>query len=184
MIKEVRSFLSSFPTRPALTKILIDGVRKWLADQPIHAIHYPPQYRSMIVKQTAAGWNQIFLGRFVKEWIGFQEDSLRTISNRKTKQSGTVWLQGIITIIWQHVSKEWETRNKARHGHDAATQEMARFEQAKRETIEIYATRNEILPEYNSLEEHFAAEPTSRGLRQWLDTWQSTVTLDKTTTIP
>jgi hypothetical protein len=189
MIKEVRKFITSFPTRPALTKILVDGLRKWLANQPIHAIQYPQKYRAMIIKQTAAGWNQIFLGGFIKEWIGFDEETLSTITNRKPKQSGSTWLQGIILIIWRHVHKEWETRNKARHGHNAATQETARLEQAQRETAEIYATRNEILPEYqdvlyDSIEQHFAAEPTSRGLRQWLDTWQSTVTPDKPTTIP
>jgi hypothetical protein len=187
MIKDVRKFAASFPTRPALTKILIDGLRKWLADQPIHAIQYPQQYRNMIIKQTAAGWNQIFLGRFVKEWVEFEEATLNTISNRKPKQSGSTWLQGIITIIWNHVQKEWETRNKARHGHDPETQEIARIEQAQRETAVVYSTRNEILPEfqdvfYDSLEDHFEAETTSLGLRQWLNTWQSTVTPAHTTT--
>jgi hypothetical protein len=180
MIEDVRAFATSFPTRPALTRVLLDNMKKWLADQPVVATDYPPMYREMITKQTAAGWNQIFLGRFVKEWIQFQEDSLGTISNRKPKQSGAIWLQGIITIIWQHVHQEWETRNKARHGHDAETQEIARLEQAQRETAEIYATREQINPEYqdvfyDSLEEHFEAEPTALGLRQWLNTWQLTV---------
>jgi hypothetical protein len=180
MIEDVRAFATSFPTRPALTRVLLDNMKKWLADQPVVATDYPPMYREMITKQTAAGWNQIFLGRFVKEWIQFQEDSLGTISNRKPKQSGAIWLQGIITIIWQHVHQEWETRNKARHGHDAETQEIARLEQAQRETAEIYATREQINPEYqdvfyDSLEEHFQAEPTALGLRQWLNTWQLTV---------
>jgi ribonuclease HI len=180
MIEEVKTFATSFPTRPALTRILLDGLRKWLADQPFLSTDYPLMYQEMIRKQAAAGWNQLFLGRFVKEWIQFQEHSLSTISNRKPNQSGSTWLQGIITIIWKHVHKEWETRNKARHGHDPETQEAARLEQAQRETAEIYATRDDILPEhqdvfYESLEEHFEAEPTALGLRQWLNTWQSTV---------
>lgn len=106
-----------------------------------------------------------FSCRLVTEWIEVQEEFIRTISNRKPNQSGSTWLQGIITTIWCHVYQEWETWNEARHSHDTESQEIAQYEQAQRETVEIHAIQSKILPEfqdvfYDSIEDHFEVKWT------------------------
>ena len=89
-------------------------------------------------------------------------------------------MTGLISIIWNNVHDCWLTRNGAKHGTDAASKEIARQEEAKREITHLYGLRQQMLPSdrellYNSPEEHFVRDPTSRGMRQWINTWKHVV---------
>ena len=51
------------------------------------------------------------------------------------------------------------------------------MEQAIKQTAALYEIRENVLPRdkkyfYESITEHHEKEPTSRGLRQWLSTWE------------
>ena len=74
----------------------------------------------------------------------------------------------------------WLIRNLAQHGLDKTEQERKQIELAQRQTAELYKTKNKVLPRdhdlfYNTLEEHYEQEPSSRGLFQWINTWQPVI---------
>ena len=76
--------------------------------------------------------------------------------------------------------KAWETRNDAQHGVDAVTREIALVTMARKQTAAMYEIRHDVLPRdhslfYSNLDEHHQREPTSRGLTQWLSTWQPVI---------
>ena len=80
-------------------------------------------------------------------------------------------------MIWKNVYATWVTRNSVRHGVDATSREAVLAEMAMKQTEELYSLRHEVLPRdrdlfYTSLEEHHQKEPTSKGLIQWLNTWE------------
>ena len=180
MFKDLRAFFGWHPTRPELAEILLVALKLWLLDQQVIIPVHPIVYASLISKQYRAGWEQLFFGRFVLEWAELQEDYLSTLPSRSKYHSGTTWVSGVNQIIWNLVYKTWENRNAAQHGVDAASREIALAEMARKETAALYEVRDRVLPRdyelfYSSLEEHHLQEPTSRGLNQWLTTWQPVI---------
>jgi hypothetical protein len=174
---ELQIFLDQNNTRPALADILQDSLHCWLADHPVVLSGYPTLFTSLIEKQNAVGWDQLLLGRFVLEWKELQEDYLSTLSKRDKHQTGTTWVTQVNTIIWKHVYLNWKHRNSVQHGVDAASREAILLDSAKRETEALYDIRDEVLPRdhdlyYGTIDEHMERETTSRGLRQWLNTWK------------
>ena len=164
-------------TRPALADILRDIIKSWLADEPVITTGYPTLYNTLLSKQHAAGWEQLFLGRFVNEWREIQEAHLTRLPTRDKHQTGMTWVTKIISIIWKHVYLLWEIRNAAQHGIDAESREAILLATAIRETESLYDIREEVRPRdkdlyYRTIEEHCEQEPTSRGMRQWLNTWK------------
>jgi hypothetical protein len=180
MLTELRAFFRKHPTRPELADILLVALKLWLSDQQVIIPVHPILYASLISKQYRAGWEQLLFGRFVLEWSELQEDFLSTQPTRSKYHSGLTWVSGVNQIIWKHVYQTWENRNAAQHGVDAASREIALAEMARRETAALYDVRDTVLPRdhdlfYSSLEEHHIHEPTSRGLNQWLTTWQPVI---------
>jgi hypothetical protein len=177
---ELRQFFRSHPTRPVLAKILLEALNQWLSDRPIHLSGFPSLYDALISKQYVVGWDQLLFGRFVLEWSELQETFLSTLPKRETHHSGKTWVSGVNQIIWKHVYDTWEIRNAAQHGIDAGSRETALTEMAIKQTAALYEVRDQVLPRdydlfYASLEDHHLQEPTSRGLNQWLSTWQPVI---------
>ena len=138
---------------------------------------YPTLYNTLLAKQAAVGWEQLFLGRFVNEWREIQEGHLSRLPTRTKHQTGTTWVTKVTNIIWKHVYLNWEHRNSAQHGVDAESREAILLATATRETEALYDIRDDVLPRdqelyYTSLEAHCEQETTSRGMRQWLNTWK------------
>ena len=177
MIKEIRRFFTKHPTRPALADILCEAVKQWLCGNEVILSGFPDIYKDLIVNQSNVGWSQLFLGRFVLEWAELQQEFLKSVPKVNKKKSGTTWVTKVISIMWTHVCKEWDLRNSHQHGIDAETREVKLVEQAIKQTAALYEIRDNVLPRdkqyfYESITEHHEKEPTSRGLRQWLSTWE------------
>ena len=90
---------------------------------------------------------------------------------------GSKWLCRIFKIIWTQVHDEWETQNAACYGTITREQKLAKYKLAKQEILALYKHHHKVLPRdfdlfYTTTEEHFAQEPTSQGLQQWLHTWK------------
>ena len=80
-------------------------------------------------------------------------------------------------LHWEHIYANWEDRNRALHGYDANSREAALLLLAQKETENLYEIRDQVLSRdkdlfYTTIDTHYKQEPTSRGLRQWLNTWK------------
>jgi hypothetical protein len=180
MALELRNFFTTHPTRPELAKILLSALTLWLSGQPVIIPTASPTYTHLITKQHRAGWDQLLYGRFVLEWAELQEDFLTSLPKRSKYHSGKTWVSGITQIIWKHVYEAWLLRNDAQHGVDTATREIALATMARKQTAALYEIRADVLPRdhslfYSNIEEHHEREPTSRGINQWLTTWQPVI---------
>ena len=90
---------------------------------------------------------------------------------------GNKWLIGIITVIWTHIHENWETWNEAHNGTDTSAQESAKYEIMKQEMMALYKHCHKVVPRdrdifFTTTEEHFAQEPMSKGIQEWLNTWK------------
>jgi hypothetical protein len=176
----LRPYLNRHKTRPVLDDLLNECLRSWLSNSEIRLSGYPVLYHRLILNQYKIGWNQLFLGRFVKEWSELQDDHLVAIKNGDRKLTGRIWITGLITLLWEHIYKNWEERNANLHGHDANSREAALLLYAQSETAHLYDIRAQVLSRdtdlfYSTIEIHYEKEPTSTGLRQWLNTWQPVI---------
>ena len=102
---------------------------------------------------------------------------MASLPTRDKHQTGMTWVTRVNTIIWKHVYSNWEHRNSVKHGVDSTSREVILLETAKRETAALYDIKDDVLPRdqdlyYGSMEKHYTQEPTSGGLRQWINTWQ------------
>ncbi len=180
LIKDLSSFFTNFPTRPALKDILIEGIRAWSTQTRHVFTTFPSLYQALLRNQSRVGWDQILLGRFVLEWRELQDDFLSTYPRKKSRHSGLTWVTGVIQVIWRHVHAQWKVRNKAQHGEVREARERILVARAQRATEALYAIKNDVLPRdrelfYSSLEEHYEYESTSTGLNQWLLTWKPVI---------
>ncbi len=182
LIKDLSSFFTNFPTRPALKDILIEGIRAWSTQTRHVFTTFPSLYQALLRNQSRSrvGWDQILLGRFVLEWRELQDDFLSTYPRKKSRHSGLTWVTGVIQVIWRHVHAQWKVRNKAQHGEVREARERILVARAQRATEALYAIKNDVLPRdrelfYSSLEEHYEYESTSTGLNQWLLTWKPVI---------
>ena len=154
------------------------AIKAWLEDHELALHNIPHDLEDLIARQQQAGWEQLLLGRFVKEWKLCQDDYLREIGNQERKYSGRSWVTGVTTIIWDQVYNNWEERNNDRHGSDRVTQEGSA--QYDRKTEELYALQDQVLARdrplfYSNMDKHCAREPTARGKRQWLENWKPVI---------
>lgn len=177
---DLTRYLSFQPTNPILADILQTVLRCLLRDQPVDLPRYPKKYLQLIKKQRSIGWQQLLLGRFVNEWSMIQSDFQAVSTQTQPYSQPTTWVTGLITLIWTHLYNNWAERNKDKHGSDATTQELALLHQAQQEITATYALKHRVLPRdrdvfYDSPTHHFTQEPTSKKLRQWINTWKPTI---------
>mmetsp|Transcript_19591 Transcript_19591/g.53954 ORF Transcript_19591/g.53954 Transcript_19591/m.53954 type:complete len:316 (+) Transcript_19591:360-1307(+) len=176
LLAELNHFHGENNTKQEFRFILTRALKSILQGSPTpNPEDFPSDY-SLVEKQYQAGWKHLFQGRFVSEWRRSQEAHLETIPRRQKHHKGDTWITGIIRIIWKHIHINWTLRNDARHGNDNETREARLVDQAQREITAIYENKNKVLPRhrkyfYNNTTTHFEQEPTSRQLRQWINTW-------------
>ena len=180
MINDISNYMESQDTRPELAIILKDALQQWFDAQPITFPLLPTIFHKLIRDQTNIGWEQLFYGRFSNEWSSLQEEHYETTDHRPTRLNGSSWTSGLIQRVWHHLHLAWLQRNSDAHGITPTQHEEALVVQARLETLSLYDHRHLVLPRddslfYSSPEEHFHREPTSRGLRQWLHTWQPVI---------
>ncbi|KAG7353959.1 hypothetical protein IV203_003315 [Nitzschia inconspicua] len=56
----------------------------------------------------------------------------------KNKNHDLSWSSNIIRLMWEHCYKEWDIRNKARHGKDDKDRAQRQLEKARRSIRDLY----------------------------------------------
>ena len=105
-------------------------------------------------QQNEIGWNQLFLGRFTKEWADLQDNyyaqkrlEQTDEENKKIKKmTGYRWQVALIGILWDQWWAVWESRNKDLHGADAAARAQAEAREVHRTLRDLYDLRNRLDP--------------------------------------
>ncbi len=122
-------------TSPRLSALMLNGLRQWFhsptvdeATVALDSCH--PSLQSLLSHQNQIGWDQLFMGRFCKEWSLQQQQYLANHDGAidDLRQAGLTWQASIIRFCWQRWYTLWKARNQEVHGHD----ERTRAEAAKR----------------------------------------------------
>jgi hypothetical protein len=187
-------------TDPGLSRILIQGLHRWLHHQePLRDDNVPQKYRKLIQQQNGLGWRQLFNGRMCKEWARIQDDYYYIANQRGHDSSrlsagadpttkakgyvgqlnGTTWTTEVINVLWEQWAVVWVTRNAAVHGHDEATRSQQR-DRVNRQRLEaIYEAKMEMEPRirelllYDTVEEHM--QHSQRTIHNWLAVHEETI---------
>jgi hypothetical protein len=118
---------NSAETDPQLLDILIDGLDRWFRGIPFDRGRYPQQYHTLIQSQTAIGWRHLFNGHLSLAWQHLQDSYIRQRGIRTIINTGTGWTLKTIMVLWTNFVALWTERNSEVHGHDQASQQVARF---------------------------------------------------------
>ena len=153
-------------TRSILTLILCEGLKGWMEHTltdyayELNPSAYPRDVRRLIRQQNEIGWQQLFLGRFSKEWADLQDTHYvqkaaeaaeqMTEAERKQKktktQTGQRWQVAIIGLLWEQWWTLWMSRNQDLHGADAKAKAQAEEREAHRKLRELYDLRARLSP--------------------------------------
>ncbi|KAG7374955.1 hypothetical protein IV203_014050 [Nitzschia inconspicua] len=135
----LRHRCESVDTDSALLDLLLWGLNHWLQGTPIPAQRVPERIAHLLHSQTTIGWDNFLEGRGSKHWTTLQLQYLQQNHIEvKKKNHGLSWSSNIIRPMWDHSYKEWNTRNKARHGKDAEVKVQRRLEKAHRSIKDHY----------------------------------------------
>jgi hypothetical protein len=164
---------TSLQTRPFLTTVLCDALSGWLRHDSEHKfqlnhLDYPSPVHRLIHQQNEIGWQQLFLGRFTKEWADLQDNyyarkraEQNDEENKKTKKmTGHRWQVTIIGILWDQWWAVWESRNKDLHGADAKSRANAESREVHRTLRDLYDMRHRLDPHvqaclYDNVADHY-----------------------------
>ncbi|KAG7343290.1 hypothetical protein IV203_021235 [Nitzschia inconspicua] len=170
----------SVDTDPALLDLLQWDLNHWLQGTPIPTHRVPKQIAHLLHSQTTIlEWDNFLLGWWSKHWTTLQLQYLqRNHIEVKHKNHGLSWSSNIIHLMWDHCYNEWITRNKARHGKDAANKAQRRLEQAHRRIRDLYDLKPKCSLQaqrhyyYPTVEDHFCRDTDASSLENWLETYQ------------
>ena len=179
----LRDFSRETQTAPVLTELALSAFEKWfIADDELilDPLAYPTQVHRLIEEQNAiAGWRQLFSGRFSCEWSTLQNASYSRAPppDGQQKRTGLQWQTKFILKIWEGWDERWSDRNKALHGHDAATRSQAMRRETRRHLLDnIYRDRKFMEPHVQAFlqdsPEAHAAQSVSTT-RNWIATHQA-----------
>ena len=166
---ELSEFCRRTLTAPELKNLLTHALVKWFdSAEDIHMApgDYPDDLGNLIIEQNAIGWRQIFSGRFSSEWSKVQQAQYNRLpppQEGQRKRTGDQWQAQLIVTIWKAWDKRWVERNKAAHGHDAATRQHALRRDVQRQLEKIYSQRHLMEPSAQAL---LHASPTDHQEHQ------------------
>ena len=123
------------PTRPLnqhLPDLLQECLWQWLHTNNPAFLNPSPQHTKLLTQQAQIGWDQLFQGRFSKQWSIIQHDYISWLQNPPDGYSTQTWLCSIILIIWEHVHQNWISCNEDQHGHNVQSGEDHKYAQAQR----------------------------------------------------
>ena len=165
-------------TDPILQTILQHGLRSWLGLRQFDDRGIPPEYHDLIQDQSAIGWYHVFLGRLSLHWSSLQDAHLSRSQIKIKGVTGEKWTRKIATVVITSWCELWDSRNKDRHGRDAAHKKVALHEQVTREMEILYQYNTKVLQRdrtiFNVSLPDQLLKPT-RVLRQWINTHQNVI---------
>lgn len=163
---------------PYLLDILRDGVTRFhQQDQPPLIQHYPPRYHVLISCQNQIGWDQVYRGRWSKEWLRLQD---AYHNNRQIRDSNsTSWMVSLGRLLIDQWFLVWHIRNEQRHGRDQIRHSQLRAQILHSQMRELYSYRDRVLPcdqsiFQESLETHLFNSSLDT-LESWINTYQAAI---------
>jgi hypothetical protein len=158
MIEFMEESCQSINTRPLLWKVLRDGIQGWCShtsDVPfcLDYHEYSADARRLIWQQNRIGWEQIFLGRFSKEWGALQDAyyAREEKDEANKRRTGQRWQATVIGLLWDRWYKLWTLRNQDLHGANEKQKAEAARRAAYRDLRDIYDVREQLEPQLQDL---------------------------------
>jgi hypothetical protein len=179
----IRKTCSDNATLPFLIDILINGLDAWFTDTPLDKTRYPQKYHALIDNQASMGWRQIFQGRMCREWSRLQDRHLIDQQARNHTSSGLLWTTSIITTVWTSYFEMWDKRNKAVHGEDHKTRQIARRRKLAIELRHLHSQRDQALYTDHDIFigdtpedlEHYLDRTNVHHIENWLLIWKPVI---------
>ena len=158
-LEKLNSKCEATKTRPAVQKILNDGIAGWFLDPSnefkLDPMAYPADVRRIVSHQNDIGWQHVFLGRFATEWSEIQDVHFIRINqetnDKKLKRTGQRWQVVLVGFMWEQWWKVWESRNRDLHGADAKSKAKAEARETHRTLSELYDLRSRTDPHVQQL---------------------------------
>jgi hypothetical protein len=141
----MRKAHDSNKSNPQLLDILIDGFHSWFKNQPIDCNRYLTQYRQVVKEQTEIGWQHMFNGHFTSQWRILQDWYIQQLKIHTITHTGARWSLRTITTLWNDFFVLWQSRNETIHGHDLASQQLARRRKLGIEMEFLHAQQDQVL---------------------------------------
>jgi hypothetical protein len=145
LLVHLRKSHDSTESDPQLLDILIDGLYGWFTNHPIDVALYPHPYQRLIQEQNDIGWRHLFNGHLTSQWRILQDRYLRRQKIHTVTYTGSGWSLRTLTILWNDFFVLWQARNEAIHGHDLASQQLARRRKLGFEMEFLHAQRDQVL---------------------------------------
>ena len=169
-LEKLKSKCAALKTRPALQRILNDGLVGWFVhpsnDFTLDPEAYPVAVRRVISNQNDIGWHHLFLGRFGTEWSEIQDVHFIRVNqeaqDKKIKRTGQRWQVVLIGFLWDQWWSVWESRNRDLHGADAKSRAAAEARETHRTLHELYDLRLRAEPHVQQLFHGNIAEQLAR----------------------
>jgi hypothetical protein len=139
-VTSLKDKLTKTKTDPALTALMVTGVRKMLKQEALtkqQALNNPDfsDLAHIAESQHGIGWDQLLKGRLSVHWATAQHARMDTSDPKK---NGTSWAAEVADFILTKWLELWKSRNDDRHGVDTVTSEQRSREQVNREVRLLY----------------------------------------------
>lgn len=116
-------------------------------------------------------------------WQHLQDSYIRRRGIRTITNTGTVWTLKTITVLWTTFFALWTERNSEVHGHDQASQQVARFGRLRLEMEHLHQSRDQVLAVDTDLFignntadlTHYLSIARASNVQNWLNIWKPVI---------
>ena len=190
MTREVRLVCEKIGVCEELKELLPDGFVCYFADSNVEFERHANWLHPLIRSQDDIGWEQLFYGRFSKQWAAIHEERLRLKGvETNERNSGKTLTRRLMLKIWTLVHGVWKERNLARHGETEQEQREKKREQCLAELKmwcelgdqgkqSLAKTKEEEIF-FATVEEHHNKEGSLARVQRWLCTFGSALLQSK-----
>ena len=141
---------------------------------------FPEHCRRLLEEQHKIGWNNLFRGKFSKEWNKIQRKYIASYMSRKPTEliilnKRTNIVVGIFNEIYEMSHKMWKDRCNDRHKCTNGRPSPAAFLEVEREVRSLYAMKESVLTTdhiafTDDIEIHLGH--SLQKLRAWVHRWK------------
>ena len=167
---------------PILKTLIHEGLNNFHNNKGgLNEENYPAQYSTLIHQQNTIGWDQLYRGRWSKEWSRLHRMYAGSqLAWEAQEQEGSKWVTYHGTILLQRWMKLWTLRNQERHGEDQQAHHRNRYTILLKELTTLYELRNEVTPRdrsifFSSVAQHMEAKPDLNNIEDWIHTHRTAI---------
>jgi exonuclease III len=176
LLLALRSYCETSATRLVLLQILTKGLQCWFRGEILPTTSFPAAFHQLIEEQNSIGWYALLRGFVSKQWAVIQHAHFYHNDNVTITKTGSLWITGLLAIVWDQIFLLWKLYKDTLHGVDAKAQTAILTRHLRRKIQALHDRQDDVRAAdrrwFISDLQRYLANATVAKMQSWLSTYE------------